>query len=208
MSDSLHFVFFQCWLAAAGLIALLFWKQTAYLGITCLFFFNVTSASLSAFFWGRLFRLREQWITEHHEDVLKYSGWMVLAMVAAMWLAWWPSRRKNKERAAKDGTFPWVTERFIYFALVIGTVAAVAAPFVLFAVPTFGTGVSLLASWLKIGLIGSVVLYKKEGKVRPLLIASALLSQPQSLTRCAVDIRRSRWTRLYALRSWQLAWIG
>jgi hypothetical protein len=175
MVDPLHFVFLQCLVAGAGLVLLLFWKQTAYLGITCLFAFQVSSASLSAFFFGRLFGMREAWITEYHEQVLIYSGWMILAIVAGMWLAWWPSMKKRQENGRiSDGSFPWVSEQFIYFALALGAIATIAAPFVLFSVPTVGTAVNLLASWLKIGLIASVVLFKKKGTVRPLLIATAL----------------------------------
>ena len=175
MANSLSFVFLQCLVATAGLALLLFRKQTAYLGITCLFAFQVSSASLSGFFFGRLFGLREQWITSYHEQVLIYSGWMVLAIVAGMWVGWWPSKDKRKDdRAIQEGSFPWVTPGFIYFALGLGTIATIATPFVLFTVPTVGTAVDLLASWLKIGLIAAVVLFKKRGVIRPLLIAIAL----------------------------------
>jgi hypothetical protein len=171
---ALNLVFLQCLLAFAGLVALLFYKQTAYLGITCLFAFNVSSASLSAFFFGRLFGLREQWITDHHEEVLVYSGWMILALVAGMWLAWFPKRKKKSDKPVQESSFPWVTQGFIYFALGLGAAASIAVPFVLFSVATVGTAVNLLASWLKIGLIASVVLFKLRGEVRPLLVATAL----------------------------------
>jgi hypothetical protein len=160
------------------LIALLVWRQTAFMGVTCLFAFQVASASLSSFFFGRLFGLREQWITPEHEKVFTYSGWAVLAIVAAMWLAWGPSKKKRpfntnrNERVGAD-SFPWVTERFVFFALGLGAISTIALPF-LAAVPTVGTAMHLLASWLKLGLICAVILFKKNGTLRPLLIAIAL----------------------------------
>ena len=175
--DDLTLVFVQCLIVGAALVALLFYKQTAFLGITCLFAFNVISASLSGFFFGRLFGLREQWITVHHEEVLVYSGWMAISMVGAMWLAWLPKRRqKETKQEIADSTFPWVTPGFIYFTLTLGTIATVAIPFVLFSVATVGTAVNLLASWLKIGLIASVVLFKVRGNAKPMLIALALFA--------------------------------
>src|SRR3954451_23913397 len=95
MVDPLGFVFLQCVVAFAGLVLLLIKRQTAYLGFTCLFAFAVSSASLSAFFYGRLYGLSEAWITPFHEQVFAYSGWMCITMVAAMWLAWWPSKRRE-----------------------------------------------------------------------------------------------------------------
>ncbi|HEY2827081.1 MAG TPA: hypothetical protein VGJ04_05720 [Pirellulales bacterium] len=176
MAGSLGFTFLQCWVGAVALIALLLWRQTAYMGITCLFAFAVSSASLSAFFFGRLCGLSEAWITPFHEQVFIYSGWMCWAMVAAMWLAWWPSKRKKtraKERLGDGPMFPWITRQFVFFALGLGTVSTIALPFVS-GVPTVGTAMTLLASWLKIGLIAAVILFKKSGKLQPLLIAIAM----------------------------------
>jgi len=177
MSDPLSFVFLQCLIAGVGVVLLLFRQQTAHLGITCLFCFQLSSASLSAFFFGRLCRLPEGWITTEVEKVLIYSGWMVLAMVAAMWLAWLPKGRIRKNRSLESTPereiFPWITENFVIFSLCLGTICMLAIPFV-FGVPTIGTGVVLLGSWLKLGLIGAVILYKKQGVLRPLLIALAL----------------------------------
>jgi hypothetical protein len=174
MSDSLGLVFVQCLLAITGVIALLLRRQTAYLGITCLFAFSVFSASLSAFFFGRIFGLGEQWITAYHERVLTYSGWAFIAAAAAMWLGWWPSKRErrnfqNVHEANKEG-FPWVTKQFVFFALALGAVCTVLLP-LLSTVPTVGTGMTLLASWLKLGLIVAVVLFKIRGDIRPLVIA-------------------------------------
>jgi hypothetical protein len=178
MSNStLDFVFLQCIIAAIAIGALLVRRQTAYLGITCLFAFNVSTASLAAFFFGRLFGLREQWITAEHERVFTYSGWMVLAMAAAMWVAWLPPRKKrnlDNEQSDQDENFPWLTAKFVYFAVGLGTVASIASPFVLHQVATVGTAVNLLASWLKVGLILAVVLFKKEHAVTPLLITVAI----------------------------------
>src|ERR1700719_3404129 len=160
MSDpTLDLVFLQCLIAAAAFVFLLFRKQTAYLGITCLFVLNVASASLGAFFFGRLFGLREQWITVEHEKVFAYSGWMVLAAVAAMWAAWLWLPSKEQRVAASNGqkvreeSFPWLTPQFIYFAVGLGALASIAVPFVSHQVATVGTAVNLLASWLKVGMI-------------------------------------------------------
>jgi len=178
MSDSLDLVFLQCLIAAAGLIFLLLHLQTPFLGITCLFALNVSSASLSAFFWGRVFGLKEQWITAEHERVFLYSGWMILAIVAAMWLAWWPFKRGHTStdatRRIQKESFSWLTPQFIYFALALGTAATIVVPFVLHQIPTVGTAVNLLASWLKVGLILAVVLFRKRGSIAPLAIALAL----------------------------------
>jgi hypothetical protein len=176
MADPLDFVFLQCWVGAAGVTLLLFRKQTVYLGVTLLFVFQVTSASLSAFFLGRLFGLREQWIDQYHEQVLIYSGWMWLAMVGAMWMAWFAlgNGRRSNRSAVNDGTFPWISEQFIYYSLALGIIGTVATPFVLHSVATVGTAATLLASWLKIGLIAAVVLFKKRGIVRPLVVAVIL----------------------------------
>jgi hypothetical protein len=173
MSDSLSFVFVQCLVAIAALTLLLVRRQTAFMGITCLFAFSVGSASLSAFFFGRLFGLREQWITPEHEKVFIYSGWACLAMVAAMWLAWWPFNDEERDEKARAELFPWLTERFVFFALSLGAASTVALPLVA-SVPTVGTAVHLLSSWLKLGLIAAVILYKKNGRLRPLLIALCL----------------------------------
>jgi hypothetical protein len=174
MSDALDFVFLQCLVATAGITILLFRRQTAYLGITCLFAFQVFSSSLSGFFFGRLFGLREQWITAYHESVLTYSGWACLAAVAAMWLAWWPSKRERRNfrdvHEANKESFLWVTKEFVFFALCLGAVCTALLP-MLSTVPTVGTGMTLLASWLKLGLIIAVVLFKIRGDIRPLMIA-------------------------------------
>lgn len=145
------------------------------MGITCLFAFHVSSASLSAFFFGRLFGLREQWITPEHEKVFSYSGWAVLVIVAAMWVAWLPSKKDKSSHVSRDfrESFPWVTERFVFFALGLGAISTLVLPF-LASVPTVGTAMHLLASWLKLGLISAVILFKKNGTLRPLLIAVAL----------------------------------
>src|ERR1700722_6331363 len=172
MSDSLDFVFLQCLVAAAGMVLLLIRRQTAFMGITCLFAFWVAAASLSAFFFGRLFGLREQWITAEHEKVFDYSGWACLAIVAAMWLAWRPGKDETQS-GKKTELFPWVTERFVFFSLGLGTLGTFAYPFV-WGLPTVGTAMNLLASWLKLGLIMAVILFKKEHKFRPLLIAILL----------------------------------
>jgi len=173
MSDSLDFVFLQCLVAAAGLVLLLFWRQTALMGITCLFAFSVSSASLSGFFFGRLFGLREEWITAEHEKVFAYSGWACLAIVAAMWLAWLPGKNKKGDDAAAPELFPWVTERLVFFSLGLGILGTIAYPFVWY-LPTIGTATNLLSSWLKLGLIMAVILFKKEHKFRSLLIALLL----------------------------------
>jgi len=173
VSDSLSFAFLLCLLAAAGLVILLFRQQTAYMGVTCLFAFQVSSASLSAFSFGRVFGLREQWITPDHESVFLYSGWACLAIVGAMWLAWLHSKNHHANKLAQAELFPWVTERFVFFALGLGAIGTIALPF-LARVPTVGTATHLLASWLKLGLITAVILFKKKGNLRPLLIAVAL----------------------------------
>jgi len=172
MSDSLDFVFLQCLVAAAGLVLLLIRRQTAFMGITCLFAFSVASASLAAFFFGRFFGLREEWITAEHEKVFDYSGWACLAIVAAMWLAWRPRKDEDGSNSKLD-LFPWVTERFVYFALALGVAGTLASP-LLAAIPTVGTAVHLFSSWLKLGLIMAVILFKKEHKFRPLLISILL----------------------------------
>src|SRR5438309_5026884 len=113
MSDSLDLVFLQCLIAATGLIFLLLRLQTAFLGITCLFALNVSTASLSGFFWGRVFGLKEQWITAEHERVFLYSGCMILAIVAALWLAWWPFKRGHTSadvtKSIQKESFSWLT---------------------------------------------------------------------------------------------------
>ena len=140
------------------------------MGITCLFAFSVSSASLSAFFFGRLFGLREDWITPEQERVFVYSGWACIAMVAATWLAWKPSQRRDDRHLE---LFPWVTARFVFLCLALGMSGTVALYF-LSNVPTVGTALHLLASWLKVGLIAAVILYKKNRQLRPLLVALAL----------------------------------
>src|SRR5438270_13478605 len=62
---------------------------------------------------------------------------------------------------------------FVYFCLAIGTAGTIALAF-LAAVPTIGTALHLLSSWLKIGLIAAVILYKKNRELRPLLMALVL----------------------------------
>lgn len=173
MPHSLTFVFIQCLVAIAGFVTLLFRRQTAFMGITCLFAFSVSSASLSAFFFGRLFGLREDWITPEQETVFAYSGWACLVMVAAMWLAWWPSRGDKQNRDHSQELFPWITGHFVFISLALGTAGTIALAF-LSTVPTVGTALHLLSSWLKIGLIAAVILYKKNRNVRPLLIALGL----------------------------------
>src|SRR5690349_18721618 len=158
MHDSLAFVFVQCLLALAGFVFLLVKRGTAFMGITCLFAFSVSSASLSAFFFGRVFGLREDWITPEQEQVFVYSGWACLAMLAAIALAWRPRKSKSEEN---HELFPWVTQRFVYFCLVLGLTGTVALAF-LSTLPTVGTALHLLSSWLKIGLIAAVILYKKN----------------------------------------------
>ena len=168
MFDSLSIVFLQCLIALAGLIFLLFKKQTAYMGITLLFAFNVSTASLSAFFFGRLFGLREDWITPEHEKVFVYSGWAFLAMVAAVGLAWRPSKDQGAD--ANRDLFPWITEKFVFFSLAIGS-ARHNRTGVPLRRPDGGHRVHLLSSWLKIGFIAAVILYKKIVTLGPLLIA-------------------------------------
>lgn len=170
MPDSLSLVFVQCLLTFAALVFLLIKRGTAFMGITCLFAFSVSSASLSGFFFGRIFGLREDWITPEQEKVFVYSGWACLAMIAAMWLAWKPS---EEETAKHRDLFPWITQRFVFFCLALGTFGTIALAF-LSEVPTLGTAVHLLSSWLKIGLIAAVILYKKSRKLRPLFTALAL----------------------------------
>ena len=173
MSGSLNLVFLQCLVALAGFIYLLIKRGTALMGITCLFAFSVSSASLSGFFFGRLFGLRENWITPEHEKVFVYSGWAALAIVAAMWLAWKPSKKEIADGNSPPDLFPWITGRFVYFALALGAVGTIALAF-LSTVPTIGTALHLLSSWLKVGLIAAVILFKKNGSVRPLLVALGL----------------------------------
>lgn len=171
MPSSLSLVFVQCLIAFAGIIFLLIKRGTAFMGITCLFAFSVSSASLAGFFFGRLFGLREDWITPEQEQVFVYSGWACLSVVAAMWLAWRPTPdQKSKE---KRDLFPWITNRFVFFCLALGTIGTVALGF-LYDVPTVGTALHLLSSWLKIGLIAAVILYKKNRSLRPLLVALGL----------------------------------
>lgn len=147
------------------------------MGVTCLFAFQVTSASLSSFFFGRLFGLREQWITAEHEKVFSYSGWALIAIVAAMWLAWGPSKKRHFKKdslgAVEKEKFPWVTERFVFLALGLGAVSTLLIPWVA-TIPTVGTAMHLLSSWIKVGLISAVILFKKNGTLRPLLIATVL----------------------------------
>ena len=140
------------------------------MGITLLFAFNVSTASLAAFFFGRVFGLREDWITPEQEKVFVYSGWACLAMLAAVGLAW--RTRKSKSENNRE-LFPWVTQRFVFFCLAIGTLGTIALAF-LSTVPTMGTALHLLSSWLKIGLIAAVILYKKSRQLRPLLTALGL----------------------------------
>jgi hypothetical protein len=168
---SLTLVFVQCLLALGAFIFLLIKRGTAFMGITCLFAFSVSSSSLSGFFFGRIFGLREDWISPEQEQVFAYSGWACLAMVAAMWLAWRP--RKNENSEGNHNLFPWITPRFVFFCLGLGTAGTVALGF-LYDVPTVGTAVHLLSSWLKIGVIAAVILYKKNRNLRPLLTALGL----------------------------------
>ena len=170
MPNPLTLVFFQCLLAAAGFVIVLLKRGTAFMGITCLFAFSVSSASLSGFFFGRLFGLREDWITPEQEKVFVYSGWACLAMVAAMWLAWRPTNRKDDRNRE---LFPWITQRFVFFCLALGMLGTIALYF-LSTVPTIGTALHLLSSWLKVGLIAAVILYKKNHNLRPLLVALGL----------------------------------
>jgi hypothetical protein len=171
MPGSLTFVFIQCLLTVAAFVFLLIKRGTAFMGITCLFAFSVSSASLSGFFFGRLFGLREDWITPEQEQVFVYSGWACLAMMAAMWLAWRPWKKQGSDKNAE--LFPWISPRFVLFCLALGTIGTVALAF-LYDVPTVGTALHLLSSWLKIGLIAAVILYKKNRNVWPLLISLAL----------------------------------
>jgi hypothetical protein len=145
------------------------------MGITCLFALQVCSASLSGFFFGRLYGLPEAWITPAHEQVLIYSGWMCIAIIAAMWLAWWPRapKKDEKKQRLRREAFAWMTPGFVFLALALGAASSLAVPF-LFGIPTIGTAVSLLAGWLKLGLIGAVILCKKRGYLRPLLIATVI----------------------------------
>src|SRR5207248_10790149 len=69
--------------------------------------------------------------------------------------------------------FPWITERFVFFSLALGAAGTIALAF-LSEVPTVGTALHLVSSWLKVGLIAAVILYKKDKKVRPLLTALGL----------------------------------
>ena len=85
-----------------------------------------------------------------------------LEAVAAVWLAWQSARDQNIQE--RRDLFPWITERFVFFSLALGAAGTIALAF-LSEVPTVGTALHLVSSWLKVGLIAAVILYKKDKKV-------------------------------------------
>src|SRR5437763_1101260 len=105
------------------------WRaRTACFGFTALAFFQIASASLSAFLVGRLFGLDESWVTEERLFVFAYSSVGLAGYALGAHLAWRPLRQRvgvvSPESAeVRSG------RAFLYVAL--GAVAYLAFPFIL-----------------------------------------------------------------------------
>src|SRR6266850_5294769 len=86
--------------------------RSGLLGLTFLNVFQVGSASLSAFGFGLLFNLNDDWIDSEHVTVFWYSGIALISMGTGIWIAWSPLRRSPAEHGVPAGihfnTTPWV----------------------------------------------------------------------------------------------------
>lgn len=160
--------------AAFGLAVLMLMRTgTTLMGWTLLFVFNVASASLAAFVFGRVSGLEEAWISPNHAHVFEYSAWAVLAMIAALWLAWRPlmkgTRIPKGERRSGQETLAWVNASFIYSSLLLGVVASLLYFFVM-RVPTLGTVVASFATWTKVAVILAAIHWRLGRGAVPLVV--------------------------------------
>lgn len=164
--------------AAFGLAVLMLMRtRTTLMGWTLLFVFNVASASLAAFVFGRASGLEEAWISPHHAYVFEYSAWAVLAMIAAIWLAWRPLMNRTRiprdERRSARETLAWVNASFVYSSLLLGVVASLLYFFVM-RVPTLGTVVASFATWTKVAVILAAIHWRLGRGASPLVVCLSL----------------------------------
>lgn len=165
------------WLLVASFglsIVLLLRTGTTLMGWTWLFVFNTASASVAAFVFGRAAGLEEAWITPNHADVFEYSAWAILAMVAAVWMAWRPliQRRKGlRERKALTlEALSWVNSSFVYWSLFLGVGASILYFFVA-RVPTLGTIVASFSTWTKVAVVLAAIHWRVGRGLAPLVVS-------------------------------------
>ncbi len=179
MSPVDGFVLLLVGAAAAASVLLLVRAQTVLMGWTLLFVFNVASASLSAFVFGRLSGLDETWITQNHIVVLEYSAWALVAMVLALWFAWKPLIPKRGRRSTSVQhrlRVPlWVNPTFIYSSLMLGLAGALASSIV-GRTPTLSTIVAAFSGWSKIAVILAAIYWRTHRRATPLVVSLCVFS--------------------------------
>ncbi|MFV9507627.1 MAG: hypothetical protein AB4911_24005 [Oscillochloridaceae bacterium umkhey_bin13] len=176
-------------LGAMGLVLLRY--RTVLLGFTFFSFFNIASASLTAFLVATGFNLSSPWLTADHLRVINYSAVGLLAFSAGVWLAWRPLAGKDLAsiwqiqtstprlpspsvipyiNQAKNSLLPWLNLRFAMLCLGLSVAIYALTPAV-YAIPTFRAVWSNLYSLLPLGLLAVLLVCQISRNYAPLIIA-------------------------------------
>ena len=152
-------------LAVVVVAAIVARNRTVLLGLTLALMFQVGSAGLSAFIYGRLLGLDEGWVNPDRIQVFRYCSLGVLAMAFGVALGWWSLKDFGKRLRpysygrSEAHALPWANRDFVFFCLGLGVAAMLLRPLVS-EIPTLNTAVRLSTNWMKIGVIVSILAWK------------------------------------------------
>jgi hypothetical protein len=179
MSESANLSLFLVGIAFAAMAVIVVRNKTVLLGMTIALMFQIGSAGLSAFVYGRIFGLSEYWVSADRLHVFRYCAYGVIAMTCGVALMWWKLRgfgdrlKPVPQRVADAPALPWANRHFAFFCLALGATAMLVRPFV-DQIPTLNTAVRLSVNWMKIGVIVAVLTWRLRKDRLPIIFAIAI----------------------------------
>lgn len=185
---------------ASGAIAMmalvLLRYRTVLLGFSFFAFFNIASASLSAFLNASIFGLSRTWVTPGHETVFIVTSMGLITFAAGVWIAWrplkgrrgaaiWQTPRPQSAgagpEAAEPAWPPWLNPRFATLCLALGVATYLLTP-IAFRIPTVQVVWSTLYSLLPLGVLVALLSSQIRRNYAPLLLGLAALIPMALLT--------------------------
>ncbi|MFV9507876.1 MAG: hypothetical protein AB4911_25280 [Oscillochloridaceae bacterium umkhey_bin13] len=178
-------------LAIGAMAALILHYRTVLLGYTFFSFFNIASASLTAFLVATGFNLTSPWLTADHLRVINYSALGLIAFSIGVWLAWRPLHRKEiatiwqlqalpSQRALSVDQFetyrsalPWLNLRFAGLCLGISVAIYLLAPLA-YSIPTLRAIWSNFYSLLPLGMLTILLVCQINRNYEPLIFSLAI----------------------------------